>query len=252
MLDTALFNTCAHTGIGTIHITRRISDHLGGNGRSDLGHGDIILNQMGRGDLDNRLRGSNTANGGAGNTGSKQTGDKLIGKQAQLFRGNRTGDNNIGDTITPSATGHGRFFGLIGQGCDLINSGLNIVRSTGHIPARLELKRQIGTALTRSRGTAFNTFNRQQSRLKHLHNSAIYVFGTGTAPRDLDVHIVDDHIRKELGAHIGGGEKTSHQHQHKQQICSRLVAGKITQQPARSFGNIAHHGVNHPSGIQCG
>ena len=189
-------------------------------------------------------------NGAARYTRREQPRDEFIRETPQLFRADRAGDHHIGHTVAPDTTPDHRIFGIFWQCGNRIHRRLHIRRGAGHVPIGLELERDGPAALARGSGGAFDPFDRQQDRFKHLNDGTVHIVGPRPLPNGSDRHTVDDHIRKELRPHIRRSGRPADQQHHKQQVGCRPVTGEIRQDSPCTTGHAARHLPSLPSGFQ--
>ena len=223
------FDPGADAGIGPGDVARRAGVDLGRDGAGDLGHGDVMGDQVDRGHLDHGLWRGDAADGGAGDAFGEQPGDEFIGKAAQLIHIDGAGDYDIGDPVAPAASADLGVFGFLGQGADRIDRGLHVVAGAGHVPARLELQVDAGAPLGRGRGRAFDAFDRQQRGFHQLDDGAVDILGPGAVPSDGDGDVIDDRVGEELRPHLRHGADAKRQQKHQQQVRGGAVPGEIGQ-----------------------
>ena len=239
LLRAALLHTRTHPRIGPGHIPSRVGIHLFPNRPRDLGKGNIMFDQVARGDNHIGLLACNAADRGARYTFLKKPRHKFIGKPRQLVRAHRPRDHDIGHTVPPDAPLDFWIIRFIGQKRDKIHSRLNIVSRARHVPAGFKIKINPRRAFTRYRCRLSHALNGQKSRLQNLHNPRVDIFCASAFPCDTDGDIINNNIRKKLRTHPWHSHKARHNQAHQKQVGHSPVARKIRDNPADQ-PHIAH------------
>ena len=195
-----------------------------------------MFNQIARWNLDCHLAAGNSVDVCPGDARIKQACRKFIGNASQLFNRQGTANDDIRHTIRPPRPpGHGRF-GVLWQIGDGIEGVLHIGAAARHVPTGFELYREACAPFGGLGANVGHPFDRLQHGANDLNNGAIHIFCASPGPANINADIVDHDVGKELRAHLRDRRQPRDQHDDKQKICRRFMAGKIPKHPHRLNG----------------
>ena len=134
----------------------------------------------------------------------------------ELFVTDGPRDHGRGDPVPTRSPLDFRIFGVFGVIADRIHCVLHVNDGAWHIPVGLEFQLHLALAFFRLRRCFFDTVNGDQSRLQQLDDAFIDIVGARPVPIGPNRDGVIHHIRKELGAHVGGRRQSKQDQEHKE------------------------------------
>ena len=235
----------AHAGRAR-NVAGRARFRLPGDRRGDLAHGDVVLDEAERCDLDHGFGCGETPDRGARDALREEPGDELVREAAQLVHADGSGDDDVGNPVAPDAPAHLGVLRLFGQVRHRIDRRGHVFGGAPHVPARLELELDRRAALARHRRAALHPLDGEKRRFEKLDDAGVDILRPGTVPADADRDPVDHHVGEELGAHVRERHRAEHHEHDEKQVRRRAVAREVAQDAAGDGTGRAHHLAAHP------